>query len=266
MILEYGALYNPEPITLSIGTIRKPTLREISKITFERFSYYEMFLKITPETYYTQVLGDEGKTLWDSLSEEDRKNITIYHVIKDDVKLQSIFIDVLSFFIVETVRYVDGFFLILKEDVEDLRNISTENIRGIVSEKNFSELIEIIQQTCCIYEKPKEEAEAPKYKNELARKISEKLQKAREQREKQRSKQVNKDYMLANIISAVANKHPSLNPINIWDLTLYQLIDSFNRLQVNAVYEIDMTRVSVWGDEKKTFDPALWYKNNHDDT
>jgi len=30
----------------------------------------------------------------------------------------------------------------------------------------------------------------------------------------------------------------------------------------NAIYEIDSTRVSVWGDEKKTFNASLWYKNH----
>ena len=36
------------------------------------------------------------------------------------------------------------------------------------------------------------------------------------------------------------------------------------RLQVNKVYDIDARRVSVWGDEKKTFNIALWYKNEYD--
>jgi hypothetical protein len=30
------------------------------------------------------------------------------------------------------------------------------------------------------------------------------------------------------------------------------------------MFDIDSTRVSVWGDEKKTFNAALWYKNNYD--
>ena len=47
-------------------------------------------------------------------------------------------------------------------------------------------------------------------------------------------------------------------------MTVFQLYDSFNRLQQNKMYDIDSTRVSVWGDEKKTFDFGLWYKNNYD--
>lgn len=265
MILEYGTLYSPDPIELSIGAIRKPTLREISKISFERFSYYETFMKITPETYYTQVLKEQGKSYWDSLSKDQQKNTTIYQIICSDEKLRNIFLDMLSFFFVEEIRFVDGFILTLKEPIQESEEIKPDMLKGIVSDKNFKEVIEIIQQTCCIYEKPKED-ETEKYKNDLARKIAEKLKKAREQQEKAKAKQASKDHSLPNIISAVANRHPSLNPVNIWDLTLFQLIDSFNRLQVNAVYEIDQTRVSVWGDEKKTFDPALWYKNNNDET
>ena len=84
--------------------------------------------------------------------------------------------------------------------------------------------------------------------------------------QKEQKKQAKNDINLSipNIISAVASKHPSLNLTSIWDLTIFQLLDSFSRLQANTVYEIDSTRVSVWGDEKKTFDPALWYKNIYD--
>ena len=45
---------------------------------------------------------------------------------------------------------------------------------------------------------------------------------------------------------------------------MFQLLDAFNRMQMNSMYEIESTRVSVWGDEKKTFDASLWYKNNYD--
>ena len=69
---------------------------------------------------------------------------------------------------------------------------------------------------------------------------------------------------IPNIISSISNMHPSLNYMNVWDLTVFQLLDAFNRLQANVMYDIDCTRVSVWGDEKKTFDVSLWYKNNYD--
>lgn len=73
MRLDYGTQLSPVPITLSIGTLRKPTLKEISQITFDRFSFYEFFLKLSPETYYTKLRKEnDGEAFWDSLTEEEK--------------------------------------------------------------------------------------------------------------------------------------------------------------------------------------------------
>lgn len=77
-------------------------------------------------------------------------------------------------------------------------------------------------------------------------------------------KKADKDLTIPNIISSVSNKHPSYNHTNIWDITIFQLLDSFNKLRLNTIYDIQALRVSVWGDEKKTFDSTLWHKNEYD--
>lgn len=260
MILDYGELLSPEPIKLSIGTLKKPTLREIASLTFEKFNYYESFLKLTPELIYTTIYGDEGKAHWESLSDEQKASVKTFHLIISDKQLQSVFESVLNFFFYENVVYYEKYFLLV--DGEFSPEMSSDSIRGIISEDSFQQVIDLIQQLCCIYTKPPTPISEVKFKNKLARRLYEKLQKAKEIKKKE--KESNKDLALPNIISAVSNRHPSINPVNIWDMTLFQLIDSFNRLQVNAVYDINQLRVSVWGDEKKTFDPSLWYKNNND--
>ena len=73
-----------------------------------------------------------------------------------------------------------------------------------------------------------------------------------------------KNWTLPNIYSAVANAHPSLNYSNMNNITVYQLIDSFQRTVVNKKFEMAAHSVSVWGDEKKQFDDSLWYKNIYD--
>lgn len=118
-----------------------------------------------------------------------------------------------------------------------------------------------MQQICCIYSED-EDIKNLKFKNALAKKMYEKMLKAK--KKAQENKKVDINLSLPNIISSISNKHPSINYINVWDLTVFQLMDAFNRVQTNTMYEIDSTRVSVWGDEKKTFDFTLWYKNNYD--
>lgn len=261
MKLDYGTQLSPVPITLSIGTLRKPTLKEISQITFERFSFYEYFLKLSPETYYIKIKEDiDGKAYWDSLRKEEQNQITIYNVIEEDEKIRNIYIEIFNFFFVETVIYKEGFFILLKENIPNSQEIKKEQVRGAIAKENFSQVINLIQQICCIYNE-EESLDDMKFKNNLARKLMEKMINAKKEQETNKS---DLNLTIPNIISSLANKHPSLNYVNIWDLTIFQLLDAFNRTRTISMYDIDSTRVSVWGDEKKTFDVSLWYKNNYD--
>lgn len=264
MRLDYGTQLSPVPITLSIGTLRKPTLKEISQITFDRFSFYEFFLKLSPETYYTKLRKEnDGEAFWDSLTEEEKDKITIYNIIEEDEKIRSTYVEIFNFFFVETVIYQEGFFILLKENtaIDNPEKIKREQVRGAIAKDNFSQVMSLLQQICCIYNE-EESLDDMKFKNNLARKLMEKMLKAK--KKEQEAKKSDLNLTIPNIISSLANKHPSLNYVNIWDLTIFQLLDAFNRTQANSMYDIDSTRVSVWGDEKKTFDVSLWYKNNYD--
>lgn len=261
MRLDYGTQISPTPITLSIGTLRKPTLKEISKLTFDKFSYYEFFIKMTPEIYFTKLKEDDGKNYWNSLSKEQQEKTSLYDLIEQDEKLRNTYIDVLNFFFIETVIFQEGYFILLNQGVEITDNLNVSDIRGVMSREIFMQVLDLIQQICCICGE-EENLDEMKFKNNLARQLMEKMLKEKKQ-EKKKSKS-DKNITIPNIISALSNKHPSLNYTNIWDLTIFQLLDSFNRIQANSVYEIDSIRVSVWGDEKKTFDASLWYKNEYD--
>jgi hypothetical protein len=48
--------------------------------------------------------------------------------------------------------------------------------------------------------------------------------------DKARHEKADEDPKLANIMSAVANRNPSLNMVNIWDLTVFQPWDCFHRI------------------------------------
>ena len=55
--------------------------------------------------------------------------------------------------------------------------------------------------------------------------------------------------------------HSSINYTNVWDMTVYQLWDTFARLRNNEIYASGRTSVSVWGDKENKFDYNLWFKN-----
>lgn len=261
MKLDYGMLLSPEPISLSIGTLRKPTLREISRLSFDRFGMYEMFLDIDLRDFYETVFAN-GDTFWDSLSDQEKETITLYEAVVRDDRLQGSYCEVFDFFFVEKVIYRDGLFILLNDGVEqDKEKFVPEDIRGAITKNTFSQVIDLIRQICCIHNTEEEEKNM-KFKNEAARKLYQRMKKARKEAERLKAKNGNNDFSIPNLISAVSNRHPCLSPLNVWDLTIFQLLDSFNRLEVSAIYDINWTRVAVWGDEKNKFDAALWYKNN----
>lgn len=268
MRFDYGTQNSPFPIALSIGTLVKPKLKDIADpdngMSFDKFNYYEVLVKMTPESFYTKLKGDEGKKYWKTLSDDEQLELTLYRIVVSDESLLNTFVEIFNFFFKETVIFQDGYFILLNESADkdiDITSPSQSDIRGVISENTFSQVLDAIQQVCCISDKD-EEVDEKKFKSKRARRMYEKMQRAAQKERERKKSDIN--FTLPNIISVVSNNHPSINPINVWELNIFQLYDAFNRLQMNAIYNIDSTRVSVWGDEKKTFDAALWYKNEYD--
>ena len=255
--LDYGTMLSPSPIVLSLGTLRKPKLIEISdEIGFDNFEYFEFLIKLTPEIYFTKI--NKEQDYWDNLGEDQRSALILYDIVVGDERLASDFVKLLNFFFIEEVVYQNGCFAIVECKAE-----GEGSVKGLLIKDTFMEVVKIIQQICCIYEDDEQEDEKNiKFKKEAARKLFQKMKTAN--KKKAQGNKGNIDLSLSNIISAVSNHSMGINPINVWDLTVFQLNDSFNRIQSDNFYYIDMVRVAVWGDEKNKFNPSLWHKNYYD--
>lgn len=264
MRFDYGTQISPFPIPLSVGMLRKPKLRDIADpkskpaMSFTKFMFYEFLISMTPKEFFTKVEVEKGQEFWDSLSEEEKRGLTVYDLIQLNPTLMQNFLEVFNFFFEETVLFVEGVFVLVNPDKDySIDTPQREDIVGVIDSHNFSEILYAIQQVCCIAQ---EEEETPKFKNKIAEQMYYRMKEA----EKEQKKKADKDMTLPNIISKVSAKHNSLNFTNIWDLTIFQLLDNFASMREGAMYEIERTRVAVWGDEKRTFDPARWYKNDFD--
>ena len=99
MKLDYFTLLCPEPISLSIGTLRQPTLRDIGKLTYPKFGMYQVYLKLTPKDYYTLLCGDKGNEYWNMLSDEQKKDISIYDIILLEESIANTYLEILNFFL-----------------------------------------------------------------------------------------------------------------------------------------------------------------------
>ena len=265
MKLDYITQLNPYPIPLSIGTIVKPKLKDLvsGDMSFDKFNYFEILLKATPKTYYTEMCDESGKEYWEHLSDYKKEKLTMFSVVIRERELTLSFLEIFNFFFLEKVVFFDNMFVVLKDGTElDDDLLSETDIKGVISEEQFSKVIDIIQQICCIADRS-ENIDDLKFKNNIARKLYLKMH-PKDKDGKSEKKKNNINLSLPNLISAVSSKHPSINPLNVWDLTIFELLDSFERLQMGAIYDIESTTVSVWGNKDKSFDVTKWYKNEYD--
>lgn len=219
--------------------------------------------------YYLNVLIMDSKQLfsmmnksdvYDAMTDEERLLINVYDILIDNDDFADLIKTSLNFFIKEDVVFsreyrafeVKGN-VFVKEGDEMVEKYATI---GVIDKENFSDVVDVICQRNNI--KNKEVTDPSKVKNKKALAILQKIKKGAEKMAKVTNADENME--LGNIISAVANRSQSLNIVNIWDLTIFQLWDSFARLTNNNAYDINAASVSAWGDKDKKFDFNGWFK------
>lgn len=268
--LRYGDLLLgkefPVGVVNGMATIIQPKLNDIKAIGFDMYYLFESFLVLTPKRYYNEITtSKEEKAWWDGLDLDTKNELTTYDFIAQNHDKQILFSKMFSFFLKEIVIFIDGVFVLLdgEKDYSEANNEEIlKDIRGVISSVNFEEIRSMIRNISGI-ESNDIQSEKPKYKNKKAKEIWDKIHKD-DDKSTNKSKTESKDGTLENIISVVSNRHKTISPLNVGELTKFQLIDAFQRLQIEESYEIAKRSVSVWGDEKGTFDSTLWYKNFYD--
>lgn len=201
---------------------------------------------------------------YEKLTDDEKLNISIYDLLIQDVQLAILLQNALNFFIKEDVEYsLEDKSFAVKGNImvkEQGKMVEKYETIGVISRENYQDVVDVICQRNNI--KTKDINDPTKTKSKKALSIMQKLKKGREEMAKK--SKADKNMELGNIISAVANKSQSLNIVNIWDLTVFQLWDCFARLTNNNIYDINAASVSAWGDKDKKFDFNGWYKKLND--
>lgn len=242
--LDYFELLSPEPIYIPhIGSILSPTLKDIASISMNTYRYYLAVLLAEPRDY-SMLIGQniEKEAL------PDKETLHIFDMICGNEDAAIPLLAALNFFMKEEVSYSAQHKCLLVQE--------EEKIIGIITKELYSQVCNLIFQRNCI--RSTIEEDPSKVKSKKALEIMEKLKIGRAKKSKKN--QSDKNMELGNIISAVASKSPSLNILNIWDLTVYQLWDCFTRLNHNNVYDIQSMSVAAWGNKDNHFDAAGWFK------
>jgi len=154
-------------------------------------------------------------------------------------EMKKIILNGLSIFFKEKVNFFfnekDAFFYLgeLKEN-------------KYITKDNFEEIKDIISKQNC-YKKTVEDNEFNPA-NEAATKLAEKI-KAMRKKVSERKKE--DSLTLFDLISVLASNSNNLNILNIWDLSIFQFNDQFNRMQMIEEYEININSLLHGADSKK---------------
>lgn len=251
MKLSYFELLSKDPIYLpNAGGILSPTLKEISVLGIHTYHYYLTVLLMDLKTCFS-MFGLEEE--FEKLSAEEQSCFSTFDLLIGNAPFCALLTDIFNFFIQEDVIYSPEhkcFFL--KQGNE---------ITGRITKELYPQICDLIFQRNNIKSNLKKDP--AEVKSKKASEILKKLQKGRTQKAGQTKADENME--LGNIISAVAGKSPSLNLLNIWDLTIFQLWDCFARLSNNSIYDIQSMSVAAWGNKDNYFDATAWFKRIYTD-
>lgn len=263
MKLDYFQLLSKSPFYMpNVGGIISPTLQDIADIGgTETYNYYLSILLMDSEKFHEMSQEMSGYT---ELSESSESQKDIFEIFTSNKDSASSLANILNFFIKEDVVFLQelGIFEV-RANVVVKDNGETEDkyvAIGAISKDNYHDVVDVICQRNNVQTNEVNNTSKTKSKKALA--IFEKIKAGRKQMAK--TTKADKNMELGNIISAVANKSQSLNIINIWELTIFQLWDCFARLNNLNVYNINAASVSAWGDKDNKFDFNGWFKKMND--
>lgn len=239
-INELDLISNADICYGGICTLHPPTLNEIRIIGVEKYYCYLKVISIELDTYLDQL---NLRDAYEKLDEIHKSQCSVFDFLIGADETRNDLQEALSFFIIEEIQYdsIGRCFVLIK----------SKKPVGLIDRTNFDEIKDGIFQLSFLNTSG---VQAKDVKNKTAKKILEKLRKGREKLAKANKEDINTS--IPNLISAIVAYHASYNYENIWSLTVYQLYDTFSRL--NTKKQLDMAVMAAFS---KDFDSGIWYKN-----
>lgn len=259
--LSYYDLLDQSPYNYKgICHIRAVTLRDISSLDdkYNTYKTYINLLGIDVEDYYSlaKLTTDEIVELSKSF-ESIGKIPNIYDLVTKTPNLLNELVIALNFFIEEDIAFHYGKDMFCTYESDSDGNITPLIFFGA---EYYYEIIDIINQRHGISRPSAEDKiENQIFKNARARELWLKMNdpkiKAAERRKSEHK------YDLANIVSSLTAKSQTISILNVWDVSVYNIYDQFERERTNAIDKMNARSVSIWGDGDKKYNYESWYEN-----
>lgn len=147
------------------------------------------------------------------------------------------FEEALQYFLKEEVHFIS-------DGISGLFYIGEKTDERFITRNNFKEIKSIISKMCCLGENKEEEdimadlnIEDP-VEYERIKQIRLRLKKAKARQSAEEKSNVNSDISLSDLISALCGISPNLNILHVWDLSIYQFYNQFQRVKLVDDYRI----------------------------
>lgn len=243
------------------------TIREINDYGYTKYTRNLQWISISIDDFINSVEDKERKMFL----EEQRKSLKTFdfYIKLGGKELYESLIEALSMiFRTDDIRVLDkgvialdfvklgifyqdedGEWSINHERLEEL----TEDEIKIIHRDNFDDIVSIVKLQNYL-EKTKNKEDELNPADEEVRKLQEHMKKMREKvenakRQQQQDDGNDREVDFADIVSAVSSKSNSINRLNIWGLTLYQLYDEYARLELIDNYDFSIKAIMA-GAEK----------------
>ena len=255
MYFDYFDMLSGEPLLLQgVGHIKSPLLRDIcpsSGIGYRKYHLYLNFLSWEKEHLlkYDQLMQYRGA------SKLNREQFGVFDIATLLKPTRELYRGVLSFFIVEDIVWDEANrrFVICVNN-EDGTNKQT--VVGEINRDNFDSVRRVILQSNFIGLDKDEEP--VRHSSDKSKELWEKAQKYLEEQAKSNSgKEEKPEYHISNIISKLCAAHPSYNLLNIFNLTIFQLYDSFFQFGYLRSSDLNERIFSNHGGDKFKFEDWL---------
>lgn len=250
--LSYFELLSGRPVYINrVGRVKSPTINEVLEVGEFVYNLYLNMLSWDKEAllrfYRTKKCKGTEKL--------ENPKVDIFDVISLIKEAKELYGEVLSFFITDEVQWSEEHRCYIVFAAGD----ETKKPIGVIQRENFEEVRKTILKFNFI---GLENDDTPiTHSTEKSKEAWEKVQMYLSQQSKSGTTQDNPRNHLANIISKVCAVHPSYNLFNIYDLTIFQLYDSFFQLGYIRSVNLNERIFSNHGGEsfefEKWLDPIL---------
>ncbi|UUV45932.1 hypothetical protein [Bacillus phage vB_BanS-Thrax3] len=251
LILQSGSSIKVDNID-----IKPYTLEEIKDYGYSKYMQSLQLISLTVDDFVDSVKDVEKRMILE-VEKENLRTFDFYTVLGGD-DFKQVLLSALSVLLrTDDIRFIDKNVLaidfmkvgVLYEDEEGNIQTDDEKLENAVESElklihrdNFDSIVSVIKLQNYLM-KPEDNKREDNPADEETRALMEHMKKMREKveaKKKQQQGEEDSDIDLADIVSAVCSKSNSINKLNIWNFTLYQVYDEYARLELidNYIFSI----------------------------